>query len=166
MSEIMSLKSNNTKLVNGTTDYSSQENPPEIFPKKSMKNTPKKSALTVQTTPASAKRRSRSSNRQQPRSKPSTTAENCGDAPLSGTKLAISRSNSAASAGSGAGRRAKMGGGSGSNGGGGGYQWTPHKRRGPIAAEFSGPGPASIALPSLIGSKSYICAFLTYCIIT
>ena len=31
--------------------------------------------------------------------------------------------------------------------------WTPHKRRGPIAAEFSGPGPAAIALPSLFGSK-------------
>ena len=42
----------------------------------------------------------------------------------------------------------KMGGGNGN-----GYQWTPHKRRGPIAAEFSGPGPAAIALPSLIGSK-------------
>ena len=47
-----------------------------------------------------------------------------------------------------AGKSKKMGGGSGQ-----GYQWTPHKRRGPIAAEFSGPGPAAIALPSLIGSK-------------
>ena len=43
----------------------------------------------------------------------------------------------------------KMGGGTA------GYQWTPHKRRGPIAAEFSGPGPAAIALPSLIGSKLF-----------
>ena len=33
------------------------------------------------------------------------------------------------------------------------YEITPHKRRGPIAAEFSTPGPASIALPGLIGSK-------------
>ncbi|ODM95133.1 Outer dense fiber protein 3 [Orchesella cincta] len=28
--------------------------------------------------------------------------------------------------------------------------WTPTKRRGPIAAEFSSPGPASVALPGLI----------------
>lgn len=33
-------------------------------------------------------------------------------------------------------------------------QWTPTKRRGPIAAEFTGPGPASIALPSLIGAAT------------
>ena len=33
------------------------------------------------------------------------------------------------------------------------FEITPHKRRGPIAAEFSTPGPASIALPGLIGSK-------------
>lgn len=36
----------------------------------------------------------------------------------------------------------------------GGFQqrpWTPTKRRGPIAAEFQGPGPASVALPSTIG---------------
>ena len=39
----------------------------------------------------------------------------------------------------------KMGGQSGS--------WTPTKRRGPIAAEFQGPGPAAIGLPSLFGSK-------------
>ena len=32
--------------------------------------------------------------------------------------------------------------------------WTPTKRRGPIAAEFQGPGPAAIGLPSLFGSKS------------
>ena len=39
----------------------------------------------------------------------------------------------------------KMGGQSGS--------WTPTKRRGPIAAEFQGPGPAALTLPSLFGSK-------------
>lgn len=36
----------------------------------------------------------------------------------------------------------------------GGFQqrpWTPTKRRGPIAAEFQGPGPAAISLPSYIG---------------
>ena len=31
--------------------------------------------------------------------------------------------------------------------------WTPTKRRGPIAAEFQGPGPAALTLPSLFGSK-------------
>ncbi len=31
--------------------------------------------------------------------------------------------------------------------------WTPTKRRGPIAAEFQGPGPAAIVLPSLFGSE-------------
>lgn len=30
--------------------------------------------------------------------------------------------------------------------------WTPTKRRGPIAAESSSPGPAAVALPSLIGN--------------
>ena len=35
----------------------------------------------------------------------------------------------------------------------GGVQITPHKRRGPIAAEFSSPGPAAIALPGLFGSE-------------
>ena len=30
---------------------------------------------------------------------------------------------------------------------------TPHKRRGPIAAEFQSPGPAAISLPGLFGSK-------------
>ena len=29
------------------------------------------------------------------------------------------------------------------------------QRRGPIAAEFSGPGPAAIALPTLFGSKIF-----------
>lgn len=36
----------------------------------------------------------------------------------------------------------------------GGFQqrpWTPTKRRGQIAAEFQGPGPASVTLPSYIG---------------
>ncbi len=32
--------------------------------------------------------------------------------------------------------------------------WTPTKRRGPIAAEFTGPGPAWVTLPSLIGTAS------------
>jgi len=31
------------------------------------------------------------------------------------------------------------------------FVYTPHKRRGPISAEFSSPGPAAICLPSLIG---------------
>lgn len=30
--------------------------------------------------------------------------------------------------------------------------WTPTRRRGPIAAEFSGPGPACVALQSSIGN--------------
>jgi hypothetical protein len=34
--------------------------------------------------------------------------------------------------------------------------WTPTKRRGPIAAEFQGPGPAAIGLPSLFGSKFFL----------
>ncbi|XP_074039366.1 ciliary microtubule associated protein 1A isoform X11 [Leptinotarsa decemlineata] len=32
--------------------------------------------------------------------------------------------------------------------------WTPTKRRGPIAAEFRGPGPACVALPSYIGKRT------------
>lgn len=32
---------------------------------------------------------------------------------------------------------------------------TPHKRRGPIAAEFSSPGPASVKLPGLFGCEYY-----------
>ncbi|XP_028134726.1 outer dense fiber protein 3 isoform X5 [Diabrotica virgifera virgifera] len=32
--------------------------------------------------------------------------------------------------------------------------WTPTKRRGPIAAEFKGPGPACVALPSYIGRRT------------
>lgn len=39
--------------------------------------------------------------------------------------------------------------------GGQGKNWTPTKRRGPIAAEFQGPGPADITLPSLFGSEFY-----------
>ncbi|KAJ9585227.1 hypothetical protein L9F63_002990, partial [Diploptera punctata] len=31
--------------------------------------------------------------------------------------------------------------------------WTPTKRRGPIAAEYSSPGPACVTLPNLIGSN-------------
>lgn len=30
--------------------------------------------------------------------------------------------------------------------------WTPTKRRGPIAAEYSSPGPACVTLPPLIGT--------------
>lgn len=44
----------------------------------------------------------------------------------------------------------------------GGFQqrpWTPTKRRGPIAAEFQGPGPASVALQSTIGNSIYIILF-------
>jgi hypothetical protein len=40
--------------------------------------------------------------------------------------------------------------------------WTPHKRRGPIAAEFSGPGPAAIALPSLFGSKCFLLSLAVF----
>lgn len=29
--------------------------------------------------------------------------------------------------------------------------WTPTKRRGPIAAEYSSPGPACVSLPTYIG---------------
>lgn len=38
-------------------------------------------------------------------------------------------------------------------------QWTPTKRRGPIAAEFSGPGPAAVALPTLVG-KFHLCLYI------
>jgi hypothetical protein len=31
--------------------------------------------------------------------------------------------------------------------------WTPTKRRGPIAAEYSSPGPACVTLPNLIGES-------------
>lgn len=31
--------------------------------------------------------------------------------------------------------------------------WTPTKRRGPIAAESSSPGPAVVSLPTLIGKQ-------------
>ena len=37
--------------------------------------------------------------------------------------------------------------------------WTPTKRRGPIAAEFQGPGPAALTLPSLFGSKTILLLF-------
>ncbi|XP_039295017.1 outer dense fiber protein 3 isoform X1 [Nilaparvata lugens] len=39
----------------------------------------------------------------------------------------------------------------------GGFQqrpWTPTKRRGPIAAEYSSPGPACVTLPTLVGTIS------------
>ena len=35
-----------------------------------------------------------------------------------------------------------------------------HQRRGPIAAEFAGPGPAAITLPSLFGSGFFIMLLL------
>nr|AGM32679.1 uncharacterized protein [Coptotermes formosanus] len=34
------------------------------------------------------------------------------------------------------------------------HPWTPTKRRGPIAAEYSSPGPACVTLPNLIGVSS------------
>ena len=40
--------------------------------------------------------------------------------------------------------------------------WTPTKRRGPIAAEFQGPGPAALTLPSLFGSKTILLFFGSY----
>lgn len=51
-------------------------------------------------------------------------------------------------------------GGGGVGGTSGGFVLT--QRRGPIAAEFQGPGPAAVALPSTIGKKerlSYIILF-------
>ena len=42
----------------------------------------------------------------------------------------------------------------GSGGGGGGSTGALTLRRGPIAAEFQGPGPAAVALPSTIGKKN------------
>ena len=41
------------------------------------------------------------------------------------------------------------------------FVFTPTKRRGPIAAEFSTPGPASIKLPSTLGKS-----FCFYCLLT
>jgi len=38
--------------------------------------------------------------------------------------------------------------------------WTPTKRRGPIAAEFSSPGPASVALPGLVGKNICVQVFI------
>ena len=37
--------------------------------------------------------------------------------------------------------------------------WTPTKRRGPIAAEFQGPGPAALSLPALFGSEFLLFTF-------
>lgn len=34
--------------------------------------------------------------------------------------------------------------------------WTPTKRRGPIAAEMSSPGPACVQLPQLLGMDQII----------
>ena len=38
--------------------------------------------------------------------------------------------------------------------------FAPSQRRGPIAAEFQGPGPAAVALPSTIGTLFYCNFFL------
>ena len=46
------------------------------------------------------------------------------------------------------------GGGSGNVGSAGGGPFGSSHRRGPIAAEFQGPGPAAVALPSTIGTSS------------
>lgn len=45
------------------------------------------------------------------------------------------------------------GGGSGNVGSAGGGPFGSSHRRGPIAAEFQGPGPAAVALPSTIGTS-------------
>lgn len=42
----------------------------------------------------------------------------------------------------------------GSGGGGGGSTGALTLRRGPIAAEFQGPGPAAVSLPSTIGKNN------------
>jgi len=42
---------------------------------------------------------------------------------------------------------------------------TPHKRRGPIAAEFQSPGPAAINLPGLFGSK-YALTYKNLCFLS
>jgi hypothetical protein len=38
--------------------------------------------------------------------------------------------------------------------------WSPTKRRGPIAADYSSPGPACVTLPNLIGE--YHCQKITF----
>jgi len=40
--------------------------------------------------------------------------------------------------------------------------WTPTKRRGPIAAEYSSPGPACVTLPSLVGKYLYYILYTSY----
>lgn len=40
--------------------------------------------------------------------------------------------------------------------------WTPTKRRGPIAAELSSPGPACVQLPQLLGKLKATILFLFY----
>lgn len=42
--------------------------------------------------------------------------------------------------------------------------WTPTKRRGPIAAEYSSPGPACVTLPPLIGTNFVLSSFPQYII--
>ena len=38
--------------------------------------------------------------------------------------------------------------------------WTPTKRRGPIAAEYSSPGPACVTLPPLIGNFNFFSSLI------
>ena len=45
--------------------------------------------------------------------------------------------------------------GSGGGGGGSSSGFALSQRRGPIAAEFQGPGPAAVALPSTIGKYTF-----------
>lgn len=40
--------------------------------------------------------------------------------------------------------------------------WTPTKRRGPIAAEYSSPGPACVTLPPLIGNLNFFSSMLKF----
>ena len=40
--------------------------------------------------------------------------------------------------------------------------WTPTKRRGPIAAEYSSPGPACVTLPPLIGNLNFFSPTLKF----
>lgn len=47
------------------------------------------------------------------------------------------------------------------------HAWTPTKRRGPIAAEHSSPGPACVQLPNLLGmthqTKSLTIIYVLVC---
>lgn len=41
--------------------------------------------------------------------------------------------------------------------------WTPTKRRGPIAAEYTSPGPACVTLPPLIGMEHFSNPLRAFC---